>query len=299
MTYVFIANGRPDKLNITGRVSGMLAGINAPEHCEIYTTREAGDATYFVRKHCESHPDIKVCYVACGGDGTINEVATGLFGYKDKYLAILAMGTGNDFVKYYKDSSFNSPEGIFNGKCHKIDIMRVNRDHFSINVCNFGFEAAVCSIANILSAKGEPEPYRKGIIMAILKHRFNRITVTADGERLNRRRMLLCTLANNHYVGGEFCCAPRAVNDDGLIDLCMVRPITLLRFAKLIPLYAKGLHLDSPKCSKVMKYRRVRHVEVHSEKDTEICLDGEMLPGRDFVVDIVPKAINLIIPNTK
>ncbi len=297
MRYIFVANGRSDKKGINGELQEMLKNSAIANKYEMYVTREAGDATFFVKGHCESHPDDEICYVACGGDGTINEVVSGIAGHNNKSLAIMAMGTGNDFVKYYSDRNFRSVDGIVNGTNRKIDLLRVNGSHYSINVCNIGFEAAVCSIANRLSAKGEKNAYRKGVVKSLLSHRYNKITITADNERLNRRRMLLCTLANNHYVGGEFLCAPRARNDDGLIDLCLVRPISLLRFLVMIPKYAKGLHLDNPYCMRVIKYRQVRHVEIHSENDTELCLDGEMLPGRNFTVDIIPNAINLIVPN--
>ena len=97
------------------------------------------------------------------------------------------MGTGNDFVKYYPDKSFKSVEGIIDGTHHQIDILQINKTRFSVNVCNCGFESIVCSIANRLSAKGETDPYNKGIIKAIIFRRRNRLVVHADGERLNNR----------------------------------------------------------------------------------------------------------------
>ncbi len=298
MKYIFVANGRADKKEGNRHLAEVLSGIGSDVlDWEMYVTREAGDATYYVRDHCRRHPGEKICYVACGGDGTINEVATGLFGFEGKCMSVMAMGTGNDFVKYYPDKSFKSVEGIIDGTHHQIDILQINKTRFSVNVCNCGFESIVCSIANRLSAKGETDPYNKGIIKAIIFRRRNRIVVHADGERLNRRSMLLCTFANNRYVGGEFCCAPRAFNDDGLIDVCLVKPLSLLRFFALIPLYRNGEHLDSRRFRRIMKYRRARHIEIHSAKPTELCLDGEMFAGRDFTIDIVPKGIDLIVPS--
>lgn len=299
MRYIFITNGRADKQAVNERISQMVSETASEMDWELYVTKAPGDATLFVRRHCEEHLSAPICYVACGGDGMINEVASGLVGMKDKYLAIIAVGTGNDFVKYYPDHDFHSIRGILNGSAREIDIMKINDSRYSINVCNVGFEAAVCSIANRISANGVTDAYRKGLIMGILKHRFDKITVTADGERLNRRRLLLCTMANNRYVGGEYCCAPKSVNDDGLMDVCLIRPILLIELVLIISIYRNGRHLDSSICKPLLKYRRAKHVEVHSEEETEICLDGEMYAGRDFTVDILPGAINLIIPNTK
>lgn len=299
MKYIFITNGRADKQAVNESISTMISETGGDMDWEIYVTKAPGDATVFVRKHCEDHISESVCYVACGGDGTINEVASGLTGMKNKYLAIIAVGTGNDFVKYYPNNDFHSIRGILNGSATKIDILKINDSRYSINVCNIGFDAAVCSIANSLSVRGAANAYRKGILLGILKHRFDRIVITADGERLNRRRLLLCTMANNHYVGGEFCCAPKSLNDDGLIDVCMIRPILLIVFILVISKYRNGRHLDSPMCRPFFEYRRARHIEIHSKKKTEICLDGEMYAGKDFTVDILPGAINLIIPKEK
>ena len=296
MKYVFIFNGRPDKAAVNNGISAFLAESGHIADCETYTTKSAGDATDFVRNHCRNHSDEDICYVACGGDGTINEVISGMIGYPDKCFSVVACGTGNDFVKYYSPGKFSSPDGVFNGRTSTIDVIKVNDGRYCVNVCNIGFEAAVCSIANRLSAEGHPDPYRKGIFKALLTGRFNRITIIADNERLNAKRLLLCTLANSSYVGGGYCCAPRAKNDDGFMELCLVKPISLVRFISMLPLYRKGRHLDSRRCLKVIKYRRVRHVEVHSKDMTELCLDGEMMAGRDFTIEIVPAALKLIVP---
>ena len=145
-----------------------------------------------VRDYCKANPDQETCFVACGGDGTINEVATGMVGAKNKHLAVLAYGSGNDFIKYYPGKDFLSVADLVKGTAHKIDILKVGQDHYSINVCNFGFDSVVASTANKLSRKGNKNPYRWGIVKAIFCGRFNSIQVKADGELLNEgKRMLL------------------------------------------------------------------------------------------------------------
>lgn len=299
MKYIFITNGRADKRAVNERISQMISEFDSDMAWELYVTKAPCDATLFVRRHCEEHISESICYVACGGDGTINEVASGLVGMKNKYLAIIAVGSGNDFIKYYPDHDFHSISGILNGSAIDIDIMRINNSRYSINVCNVGFDAAVCSIANRISASGTTSAYRKGLLLGLLKHRFDKIIVTADGERLNRRRLLLCTMANNRYVGGEYCCAPKSVNDDGLIDVCLFRPMLLIVLIMIISTYRNGRHLDSSFCKRLLEYRRAKLIEIHSEEETEICLDGEMYSGRDFTVDILPGAVKLIIPQNK
>ena len=298
MHYCFIINAEPSK---AGNADKIQADINSLENhidYQIYRTTAEKTATVFVKEYCAEHPKEETCFVACGGDGTINEVSTGMVGAKNKHLAVLAYGSGNDFIKYYEGKDFLSVKDLVNGTPHKIDILKVGDDRYSINVCNFGFDSVVASTANKLSRKGNKNPYRWGIVKAIFCGRFNRIQVKADGEELNPgKRMLLCTLGNNNHVGGEFFCSPRAKNDDGLIEVGYCKTTTLAGFLGLLPIYTAGKHLDEPKASKHFIYRQSKTVDVHSDKEIELCLDGEMLPGHDFHIEVIPGAISFIIPN--
>ena len=305
MKYIFIINGRADKAEGRAELDRMLQADAAGVEYEVYPTKGKGDATLYVHTYCEQHPDEEVCFVACGGDGTINEVASGLVGFQHKILAVLALGTGNDFVKYWcggdmkSGPNFKSVRDLIQGTDTRIDILRVG-DNYSINICNFGFDAVVCSTANKLIAKGHPKnAYRLGVAYSIFAARYNNIQVEVDGERIGDKRMLLCTLANNHYVGGEFFCAPRAKNDDGLIDVCYLRTMSLFGFLDILPIYTRGEHLDNPKFAKKIIYRRAKHIEVTSKKVIELCLDGEMLPGTKFVIDILPAAVTFRLPACK
>ena len=297
MHYCFIINNEPSKAGNAEKIEADIKRLEKPIDFEIYRTTAEKTATEFVKEFCQNNPEQETCFVACGGDGTINEVASGMVGAQNKHLAVLAYGSGNDFIKYYQGKDFLSVDSLVNGTPHKIDILKVN-DSYSINVCNFGFDSVVASTANKLSRKGNKNPYRWGIVKAIFCGRFNRIQVKADGEELNPgKRMLLCTLGNNNHVGGEFFCSPRAKNDDGLIEVGYCKTTTLMGFLGLLKIYTGGNHLDDPKASKHFIYRQSKTVDVHSDKQIELCLDGEMLPGNDFHIEIIPGAISFIIPN--
>lgn len=297
MNYCFIINNEPCKAGNADKIQAQIEKLDIKIDFEIYKTTAQKTATQFVKEYCTNNPDKETCFVACGGDGTINEVASGMVNAPNKHLAVLAYGSGNDFIKYYEGKDFLSIENLIKGNPHKIDILKVNNDSYSINVCNFGFDSVVASTANKLSRKGNKNPYRWGIAKAIFCGRFNRIKVRADGEELNPgKRMLLCTLGNNNHVGGEFFCSPRAKNDDGLIEVGYCKTTSLMGFLGLLPIYTAGKHLDNPKTSKHFVYRQSKTVDVHSDKQIELCLDGEMLAGNDFHIEVIPGAISFIIP---
>lgn len=295
MHYVFIFNGRADKAAAAEAVKAAIEALPEKPSCEYYYTTAPKDATSFVKNYCELHKQDKVCFVACGGDGTINEVACGLVGEQNKYMGIIAMGTGNDFVKYWPGKDFRSVEKLLGGTESKIDAIKVN-DTYCVNITDIGFDAIVGDTGAKLSARGWKGAYRWGIVVAILKGRFNDIHITADGELLNKKRMLLCSLANNHYVGGEFFCAPKAVNNDGLIDVCLVKTISLFKFLKLLPIYTAGKHLEDSHFDKCIVYRQAKKVEVSTPKTIKICIDGEMISGDHFTAEILPAAVNIVIP---
>ena len=75
-----------------------------------------------------------------------------------------------------------------------------------------------------------------------------------------------------------------------------MKPISLFRFASMISVYKRGEHLDDPRVSDCIIYRRVKRVDISSPKEIELCIDGEMISGRDFVVEILPSAVNFILP---
>lgn len=296
MKYVFVVNSQPEKAKVFGILQKRLEPYKGLVEYELYRTKERRDATLFVQQYCDSCPDGQICFVACGGDGTINEVASALVGRSNKYLAVIPFGSGNDFIKYYPDKDFTDLKKLFEGSSKPIDIMKVN-GFYSINICNFGFDAKVAAVANRISERGGKNSYRWGIVNALFTSRFNRIRVEVDGEQISREKMLLCTLSNNRYVGGEFCCAPKALNDDGLIDVCLCHCVSLWRFIRLVKEYRDGHHLDNPKFRKILVYRQSKHIRISSDRAIDLCLDGEIVSGTVFQVDIMERAVNLIIPS--
>ncbi len=307
MKYIYIINGRADKVS---QYDEFFAQLKENPHLhEVYTTMGEGDATRYVRLYCDLHPEEEICFVACGGNGIINGVASGLVGYAvsseeaarqsvNKTMAILYFGGATqDFIINFPGRDFRNVRAMLDGTVTPIDIIQVN-DSFCLNVCNLGFNSKVASRANELVAKGKSahQAYTRGVINAFLTSRFNRIKVTVDGERIARGRMVLCTVANGRRVGGEFNCAPHAKVDDGLIDVCYFRAMSLARLLMLFPLYRSGQHIGSrPGRNKVL-YRQAREVTISSEDLIDIYIDGEQLPGSQFHLKILPGALPLRLP---
>ena len=310
MKYIYIINGRADKTPYYEEFYAQLKEI--PHTYTVYTTMGEGDATRYVRLYCDLHPEEEVCFVACGGNGIINGVASGLVGYAvssdeaaklcaNKTMAILYFGGATqDFIVNLPGRNFQSVREMLDGSVTPIDIIQVN-DSFCLNVCNLGFNSTVASRANELVAKGKNahQAYTRGVINAFLTSRFNRIKVVVDGKLIAPGRMVLCTVANGRRVGGEFNCAPTAKIDDGLMDVCYFRAMSLLRLLMLFPLYRSGKHIGSRPGKNKVLYRQAREVSISSKDLIDIYIDGEQLPGSQFNLKILPGALPLRLPKAK
>ena len=144
-------------------------------------------------------------------------------------------------------------------------------------------------------AKEGTNPYDYALKHDAMKWgRFNDIEVFADGEKLNEKQMLLATLAQGQWVGGQFKCAPKSDNRDGLIDVCVLKTMTFLGLGMIIGTYTKGKHLDKPR--KKIVYRQAKEIKMVGPEEFDVCVDGEMIKGKEFKVTVCPKAIKLVPP---
>ena len=272
--------------------------------CEIYETKEHLDATAFVKEYCKNHTD-EVRFYACGGDGTIKEVAEGIVGVEHASMSVCPIGSGNDFVKYFGGAdAFSDLENLVKAENKKIDTICISadgiEDTYSVNVCNFGFEAYVAGIMHKVRRKpviGGGNAYTTGIVAALFKAMKTKGKIYADGKLVNEKgTFILCTAANAAFVGGGYKCAPRALVDDGFLEVCMIKPVSLFTLLRLIGKYKKGEHLDCKKFEKYIKYCRAKKVEVITEKPFYAALDGEVFKTKHLTAAIKEKAINFAAP---
>ena len=298
--HIFVINPAAGASDSTKLIEEAIAKSKHAASCHIYCTKGPGDATDFVARKCSQNAG-QLRFYACGGDGTLNEVINGAVDFPDASVGVYPCGSGNDFVKYYGGAEgFLNLDDLIEGDEHQIDLILAN-GKYCINVFDFGFDTAVLqNMANVKSKKllTGKAPYIYGVLKALFSSMKTQCKVTVDGEVICNDYALLCTIANGKYVGSSFKCAPRSENDDGLLEVCLVKPFSRLTFFRLIKYYTKGEHLDNPLFKDYIIYRRARKIDIQGGRDFIYALDGELVEQPCVSVEAVEKAISFIVPRS-
>ena len=302
MKHILVVNPAAGKTNALPRIKAEAEALSSLYDVMLYETKGRGDATAFVKRTIAENPDVPMRFYACGGDGTLKEVVNGAVGAPEHIsVSCYPCGSGNDFVKYYGGvANFLSLAKLFEAEVRLIDLV-TDGTEYSVNAANFGFDYEVCKTmerARRFPLLGGKRAYYVGIVRALFTGMRNRVKVVADGEALtDKDRFLLCTVANGTYIGGSYMCAPRSDNEDGYLELCYVKSVSVPRFLSLIGYYKRGEHLDTAAFSKYIIYRRVKRLEVSSvDKKFGYALDGELHPSTDFTLEIAPGALRFAVP---
>lgn len=298
MKHVFIINPHAGKTDSRQRIYDM-ADILREKHgldVQCILTRKQGHATEIARQLCESGEDLR--FYACGGDGTINEVANGIYGYDNAAMTCIPVGTGNDFLKNFgKDAEkFVDAENLWDGPQFPLDAIDIN-GRIALTIACSGLDARVAqdvhkySESPMLSGKGS---YVFSLAMNFLfKDIFSHWTVELD-DQVIEGDFALIAVCNGRYYGGGFNPMPEARMDDGQLNVLVVDRITRPQFLGMVGHYSKG---NYHKVSKFAHPYLPKRIHIRSEKpDIVTCLDGECLTNSDVTIRLADKRLNFFGP---
>ncbi len=298
MKYYFIVNPAAGTRSAEQELRAALAARGGAEEYEVYVTRGPGDAAHYLEQLRKREPG-PLRVIACGGDGTLNQVANAVLGMRDVAVGCYASGSGNDYIRYYGETKdFLDLGRLFAAREQRVDLMSVN-GRIAVNMVHFGFDTKVVlwmERLRRLPLIGGKRAYFGGVAGALLSPMGTACELRADGELMHEGKLLLATLGCGRYVGGGYRCAPRSDNTDGLMEVCLAEPLSRLRFLRLMNYYREGTHLDEPGLKDVIRYRRAARVSLRFPSDTGILLDGEMMQVRETEVSLLPGALSFLVP---
>jgi YegS/Rv2252/BmrU family lipid kinase len=274
-------------------------------------TKAPGDGIRLAKRSVETG---RKFIIACGGDGTINEVVNGILETgKDVEFGVMPSGTGGDFRRTLGMSNVarEAARELRDGKTKLIDVGKVTfinheneqTSRYFLNVSSFGLSAAINDRvksqsllkwlpANAIRGKAN---FALSTLQEVLENDFVTVRVKMDDKPEKTLNTINFAVANSRYFGGGMMIAPDAKINDGFFDVINIGDIKTLKILlNAYKLYG-GSHLDL----KEVKSTLAKRIEVSPVNDTEtifIETDGE-LPGKlPAVYEILPKALRVRVP---
>jgi diacylglycerol kinase (ATP) len=229
--------------------------------------------------------------IAVGGDGTVNETASGIIG-RDVIFGVVPAGSGNDFVPslgFHEHFTNDDWRAFFNARTIKIDIGDCNDSYF-LNGMGFGFDAQVAAdIYKDSEKKGGTGSYFRHIIRNLLRYREKPIRVFRNGKETTTS-CFIKTIGIGRRFGGGYLLTAKAIANDGLFDIVTVDKLPLLKRLKLFPKVKKGTHTDDSN----IEYYRTDSIEIEAHETVPYHLDGEVFFDKHFSVKLLREKLSVI-----
>jgi len=260
---------------------------------EIVTTERPGHATELA---AQAARDGAERIIAVGGDGAVHEVANGLLAAgTGAALGVVPTGTGNDFAKLtgvYKHSVERAVDRLVVARPRCFDAGKVLGEFF-VNTMGVGFGPAVVRTRNAMPGLKGFLSYLVPVMRTFARFRPPLCDVRADAYT-ERGNMMMVEVCNGTTAGGSYRFAPDADPADGLLDVCLIREISLPRFLYALPRVMRGTHGRMKEVTIV----RTRTLALRTpEAPLVLHLDGELrMPDvKECTVTVKPGCLNVLV----
>jgi len=300
MHHLFIINRFAGKKDSFDLICKQIEDLKLDNYT-IVDTECKGDATIKAREFVKNSDDFVNVY-ACGGDGTFNEVLNGVYDLDNCAIAVVPIGTGNDFVRSFDcpADSFRNLGNLIDGEIKEVDLISCN-DKIGANTVSLGYDCAVAR--NMPKFKrwkfiNSETAYIISILYCIFNERKHKFRIVADNKELKRntKTYLLSVAAKGKYYGGGIKCTPLAEFDDEYLDFLCVDTVGVLKILQLLTTYMKGNHLGDKRFEKIIQHNKFKTIEYISDTPFDIGIDGEIIHTDHAVVTLLPKAQKIIVP---
>jgi len=241
--------------------------------------------------------------VSVGGDGTVNEVANGLYdsgNAADVMLGIISTGTGCDYIRTvgiprpYQEACrcLTSPRklAVDAGSVEYISNGQTMRRLF-VNFAGLGFDTEIVrATTQRFKALSSKPSYLMGLLTTLLSYKNKKISLIVDGEKIEKK---VCTvlISNGRYGGGGMFTAPEADLTDGLFDTLIIGDLSKPDLLWSLPRVYRGTHLTHPKVT----LKKAEEVEISSAEPLFLQADGELLGELPARFRVLPAALNLAV----
>ena len=245
--------------------------------------------------------------IVVGGDGTLHEVVNGLFIQQEVcpdevLLAVIAVGTGNDWVRTFGISNRyqDAVKAIGEGYSFLQDVGVVSyeeshyrQSRYMANVAGAGFDARMVRKLSHLKKKDRKSRWRSTwcLVKNFFRYKSTGVKVWVDDRLVYNNLLFSIAIGICKYNVGGMQQLPDAVADDGMLDVSLVRPVhfwhLLFRFHYL---FNGGIY-------------RIRHIlqergsciRIESSPEISVEVDGELLGETPLEFSILHKAVRIVV----
>jgi diacylglycerol kinase (ATP) len=290
--WVFIVNpiaGNGFALTFTEELKQKIQQYNID--ADIVFTERKGHATEISEKYAsKGFPFI----IGVGGDGTFNEIAAPLVNNKNVTAGLIPAGTGNDFIQIlgfpgrFQEQHW---EMFFKKNVIRMDVGKCNNMIF-LNGMGLGFDAQVAA-ENYTEPgevkKGGKNKYIWHILKTLLFFKEKKMIVLTDGKKTETDCFINTVSIGRRFAGGFFL-TPKAVANDGLLDVCSIKKLSLPERLRILLMVPKGTHI----LDRRVNYYQTNKLSLEFPVEVPYHVDGELNFSRHFEIGIMAESLNII-----
>ena len=295
MKHLFIINPAAGSRARTKEYSVAIHEICSARNLDycIEVSSAPGECTRLAREAAKTGEEVRI--YACGGDGTLNEVAAGAAGFPNAAVTVFSGGSGNDFVKLFNEpKAFFDLERLLDAEEAEFDMIRCNGD-LALNICSVGLDARIGT--DVAAYKRIPlltgfRAYAASTVVNVIRGIAEHYVVQSGGETFDDAYTFVC-VCNGRYYGGGFNPVPEADPADGLLDVLLVKKVSRAQVPMIIGKYKDGRYKELPH---LVKHMRVKELKIRCDKATPINLDGELRTAQVVDFSVAEEKLRFFYP---
>lgn len=295
MKHLFIINPAAGSRNRTEESSEIIHKICRARKLdyEIRVSTAPGECTRIAREAARTGEELRI--YACGGDGTLNEVAAGVAGYDNAAITVYSGGSGNDFAKIFDDpKAFFDLHRLMDADEVTFDLIKCN-DDFALNICSVGLDARIGT--DVSHYKRLPllhgfRAYAASTVVNVVRGIAEHYVVEVDGETIDGEMTFVC-VCNGRYYGGGFNPVPEADPTDGKLDVLLVDKVSRAQVPGLIGKYKAGRYKE---LNHVARHIKTDSIKITCDKPTPVNVDGELRMAEVVEMKIAKEKIRFFYP---
>ncbi|WP_199562667.1 diacylglycerol/lipid kinase family protein [Pedobacter chinensis] len=286
-------------LFIINPISGGRGKLRIPDFIDKYLDKDRFSANFVFTEyigHASELADEAAIknfdvIVAAGGDGTINEVATKVLKH-NIILGVLPLGSGNGLARFLTIPK-NLRQAILaiNAfKIDKIDTAVFNNKCF-FNLAGMGFDAHLSSVFSGDKKRGLTGYIKLGL-QEVFSYKAEEYLINIDGKDYKRKAFAI-SIANSSQYGNDVYISPNASVQDGLLDVCIIKPFPIWKLPVLSYIMLKG----TAETSDMIEIIRGKNIKITRKNPGPVHVDGEPLQmDAEIEISINPLSLKVIIP---